>query len=198
METAKKALIVAAALAPLLWLGGCATSSPPAQRYTLPAELAAVSSPPASPARLLQVRTPRLARFLDVEGIVLQLDDITLHEARRHVWAEPLPLQLGRTLRARLAERLPDTRVLRSDDAATDPALTLELDVDRFQGHYDGTAQAAGQWLLRDSDGEPLIVEDFRATTELASDGYPALVRALGASWKQVADTIATAIRRRR
>ncbi|WP_163557292.1 ABC-type transport auxiliary lipoprotein family protein [Halomonas sp. NO4] len=197
MDTAKRALILVAALAPLLWLGGCATSSPPAQRYTLPADLAAVSPPPASPAQLLRVQTPRLARYLDVEGIVLQLDDITLNEARSHVWAEPLPLQLERTLRARLAANLPDTRVLRSDDTSPGPVLTLALDVDRFQGHYDGTAHVAGQWQLRDSDGESLIVEDFRATTELASDGYPALVRALGESWKQVADAISTALRRR-
>ncbi|TFH86760.1 hypothetical protein EQG41_10515 [Billgrantia azerbaijanica] len=186
-----------AGLLVLLWLGGCATSSPPAQRYTLPAIQTASPAADANPERLLQVRTPRLARYLDVDGIVLQLDDITLNEARSHVWAEPLPRQLERTLRARLAAMLPDTRLLRSDDPAPGTALSLHLDVDRFQGHYDGTALAAGQWQLRDAAGQLLIADDFLATTELANDGYPALVRALGESWNRVADRIGEAIRDR-
>lgn len=181
----------------LLWLGGCAASSPPAQRYTLPVGQADSTRPPADPERRLLVRTPRLAHYLNVDGIVLQLDDITLNEARNHLWAEPLPRQLERALRTRLAVRLPDTRILRSDDGPSGPTLSLHLAVDRFQGHHDGTALAAGQWQLRDADGQLLLADDFEAATELQGDGYPALVRALGESWDRVADRISESIRDR-
>ncbi|SDJ83961.1 PqiC family protein [Billgrantia gudaonensis] len=196
-QPARCALLVLCLPLLLVWLSGCASSAPPAQRYALPTSPAAATPPPDSPTHVIQVTLPRVADYLDVEGIVLQLDDITLNEARQHVWAEPLPQQLRRTLHARLATNLPDTRLLRSDDAPSADALTLHLDVDRFQGFHDGTARAEGQWQLRDPSGQALIVEDFSASTELADDGYPALVRALGKSWSQVADRIGRTIRDR-
>ncbi|PMR74910.1 PqiC family protein [Billgrantia endophytica] len=185
-----------AAVAAMLWLSGCATATAPADRFTLPGSETA----PASTARaehLLVVRAPHLAHYLDVDGIVLQLDDITLNAARQHLWAEPLGHQLERGLRARLAERLPDTRVVRDAGPIRDPsAVTLRLEVDRFQGHHDGLAIASGRWQLHAADGSLLAMEDFRAATELHDDGYPALVRALGSSWDRVAEQIADGVRR--
>ncbi|MFY0990205.1 PqiC family protein [Halomonas sp. C05BenzN] len=182
----------------MLWLGGCAASSPAPQRYTLPvSQQDAVAGAEAE--HLLLVRPPRLAHYLDVDGIVFQLDDITLVEAREHQWAEALGRQLERGLRARLAARLPDTRVLLDD--GSDPgaeALSLRLEVDRFQGRHDGLAVASGQWQVRGAGGRLLAMDGFRVETELEADGYPALVRALGRGWDTVADRIATAIERLR
>ncbi len=180
-------------LMPLLWLAGCASSGPPAQRYTLPSSPApdtaeAVSS---TPDRTLVIESLELASYLDNEGIVLQRDDIRLHQASSHLWAEDLGRQLARGLRQRLTERLPDTRVLGASDEAS---LSLRIEVDQFQGRYDGLAVAGGRWQLRDASGTLLAVEPFTATAELDSDGYPALVRALGRSWDRVADLIAQRI----
>ena len=181
----------------LLWLSGCATPSAPHQRYTLPGSDAPPAAAGADAEQVLKVRPPRLAHYLDVDGIVLQLDDITLNEARQHRWAEPLARQLERGLRSRLAVALPDTRVIRDDgQGRDDQALTLRLEIDRFQGRYDGLALASGQWQLHAADGRLLATEHFRVETELADDGYPALVRALGHSWDRVADQIGDAIRR--
>ena len=84
----------------VLWLTGCAATGPAATRYTLPGD--AMKAPDriagAQAAHRLVVAQPRLARFLEVEGLVLQLDDITLNEASQHQWAEPLGLQLERGL----------------------------------------------------------------------------------------------------
>lgn len=185
------------------WLAGCATGSPPTSRYTLPAPSNAAAPVAGAEARYrLVVTAPELARFLDAEGIVLQLDDITLNEARHHQWAAPLEQLLARGLRRRLAMRLPDTRVMdRPEPAGANeqvPALTLYLEVDRFHGRFDGQAVAGGQWQLRDAEGELLALSPFTVTTELETDGYPALVRALGASWDRVADDMATAIEKLR
>ncbi|RDB42240.1 hypothetical protein DU490_14145 [Halomonas sp. DQ26W] len=185
-------------LAMLLGLSGCATSSAPANRFMLPDSEAARSASP-DVEQVLLVRTPRLAHYLDVDGIVLQLDDISLNAARQHLWAEPLGRQLERGMRARLSERLVDTRVLRDEGGHRGPnALLLRIEVDSFQGRYDGLAVASGQWQLLAADGELVAMDNFRVETELDDDGYPALVRALGRSWDQVADQVAATVSRHR
>ncbi|AMD00119.1 PqiC family protein [Halomonas chromatireducens] len=185
-------------LAVLLGLSGCATTSVPANRFMLPDSQAVPSGGPGAD-HVLLVRAPRLAHYLDVDGIVLQLDDISLNAARQHLWAEPLGRQLERGMRARLAKRLGDTRVLRDEGSQRDPdALFLRLEVDSFQGRYDGLAVASGQWQLLAADGTLVAMENFHAETELDDDGYPALVRALGRSWDQVADQVAAIVSRHR
>lgn len=182
-----------------LWLTGCASAGSSATRYMLPEGSMATTAASDSAEHLLLVRPPRLAHYLDVDGIVLQLDDIILNEAREHQWAEALGRQLERGLRARLASRLTDTRVLLDDgNERGTTAITLRLEVDRFQGRHDGLAVAGGQWQLRGADGRLLTMDGFLVETELDADGYPALVRALGRSWDEVADRIAEAVRRQR
>ncbi|RUR55676.1 PqiC family protein [Vreelandella populi] len=174
-----------------LALAACASSVTPPARYKLP-ESQLVNTP-SNPQGTLQVRAPRLAHYLDVDGIVMQLDDITLNEAREHQWAESIGRQLARNLRTQLSQALPSIRVVR-DDGSQPQALTLRLDVDQFQGRHDGMAVASGQWQLRGSDDELLVMESFSAQTALDNDGYPALVRALSASWDKVAQQIADQI----
>ncbi|RUR40679.1 PqiC family protein [Vreelandella populi] len=174
-----------------LALAACASSVTPPARYKLP-ESQLVNTP-SNPQGTLQVRAPRLAHYLDVDGIVMQLDDITLNEAREHQWAESIGRQLARNLRTQLSQALPSIRVIR-DDGGQPGALTLRIDVDQFQGRHDGIAVASGQWQLRNPDDELLVMESFSAQTALDDDGYPALVRALSASWDKVAKQIADQI----
>ncbi|GEK71862.1 MULTISPECIES: PqiC family protein [Halomonas] len=191
--TAPRALL---ALLALLWLTGCALGGTPATRYTLP-DADAPAAAGSNATHALVLRPLRLAPLLDAEGIVVQLDDITLREAGGHRWAEPLGRQLERGLRDRLTGALPDTRVLLDTEAgiSTDP-LQLRVTVDRFQGRPDGQALAAGRWQLLDADQSLLDAATFRVTTPLAEDGYPALVRALGRSWDAAAEQIASAVAR--
>lgn len=178
-------------LVPLL-LSACASHSTPTNRYVLPS--AQLSSPPDSPEGVLEVTSPRLPYYLDVEGIVMQTDDITLQEANTHQWAEPIGRQLERGLRARLSNAMPRWRVVR--DAASDQqAITLRLEVNQFQGRHDGRAIASGQWQLLNQQGDVLAMRIFNADTALEEDGYPALVRALGRSWDTVSEQIALALK---
>lgn len=179
-------------------LAGCASSGPAPQRYTLPAAAEGHQAVAGAEAEhLLLLRPPRLAHYLDVDGLVMQVDDITLVEARGHQWAEALGRQLERGLRGRLASRLLDTRVMLDEAGVREPdGLSLRLELDRFQGRHDGLAVIGGQWQLRDAEGRLLAMEPLRAETELDDDGYPALVRALGRGWDRVADELAEAVRR--
>ncbi|MCK2183301.1 PqiC family protein [Halomonas getboli] len=192
-------MIVSRALLPLaalLWLTGCALDGAPATRYALP-DVDASAGSEAAAEHSLVLRPLRLAPLLDTQGIVVQLDDITLREASGHRWAEPLGRQLERGLRERLAAALPDTRVLLDGEAGgADEPLQLRVNVERFQGQPDGRAVAAGRWQLLDADQVLLDAAGFRVATPLAEDGYPALVRALGRSWDGVAERIAAAVAR--
>ncbi len=175
-----------------LLLSACASSVSPPTRYMLPTSPAV--NAPSSAETTLQVSPLRLAHYLDVDGIVMQLDDITLNEAREHQWAESIGRQLERALRAELTDQLPSVQVVRAEGSRPS-ALTLSLEVDQFQGRYDGVAVTSGQWQLRDSDGEMLALKSFTAETVLDQDGYPALVRSLGESWQVVAEQIADQLR---
>ncbi|MBR9903335.1 MAG: hypothetical protein GYB15_05535, partial [Gammaproteobacteria bacterium] len=77
-----------------LLVSACASSVTPPARYMLPS--APLASTPQQPQGTLLVSSPRLAHYLDVDGIVMQLDDITLNAAREHQWAEGLGRQLER------------------------------------------------------------------------------------------------------
>jgi len=177
----------------LMLLGSCAGTPVSSTHYLLPADSSPATLAAGKPSRVLVVRPLQLAEFLNGEGIVLQLDDITLNQATGSRWAEQPALMLQRGLRQRLANRLPDVEVL---DATTRAAGDLQLlvELSSFQGTYNGEAIAAGQWQLRDENGQVTMQHDFRAITRLGSDGYPALVRALGRSWDQVASDIAAEI----
>lgn len=183
-------LIIAAAC---MALTACASSVTPPARYMLPSP--AASSAPSQPTGTLAIRAPRLAHYLDVDGIVMQLDDITLNQAREHQWAEGIGRQLERSLRAQLAQQLPQLQVVRSEGALPD-ALTLSVEVDQFQGRHDGMAVASGQWQLRREDNSLVTLQSFTTQTPLEEDGYPALVRALGESWNLLSVEIAEQIRR--
>jgi len=175
-----------------LLISACASSVTPPARYMLTGN--PLTSAPSQSEGTLRLSTPRLAHYLDVDGIVMQLDDITLNAAREHQWAEGLGRQLERGLRARLSQSLPSLRVVRAEGSQPD-ALTLRIEVDQFQGRFDGQAVASGQWQLVNAEGELIAMESFYAETTLEEDGYPALVRALSASWDRTAELIADDIR---
>ena len=182
-------------ISPVLFflLAACAGSPVSSTQYLLPADSNASPGAAAEPTRVLVVRPLQMADFLNEEGIVLQLDDITLNQAGSNSWEERSARMLQRGLRQRLANRLPDTEVLDANSRAAGD-LQLLVEVNSFQGTHNGEAIAAGQWQLRDANGAVMRQQSFQAITRLDNDGYPALVRALGRSWDQVATDIAASI----
>ncbi|NHI02027.1 membrane integrity-associated transporter subunit PqiC [Oceanimonas sp. MB9] len=190
-------------LAPLLLaltLAGCGgPAGSGASSYLLPASPATRQHDSRLIVNLAPIDT---ATFLDGEGIVMQLDELEVHQARGHLWAEALPNQLQHLLQRRLSSALPQAQVVtRGQVQATSTAgegRELRLRLDRFQGRYDGIALIQGQWQLLNHAGVLLEQQDFRIETPLSADGYPALVRSLASGWEQLADGIATELVRQR
>lgn len=176
-------------------LAGCATGvGTPTQRYLL--EAGGDGAPPeVSGSRTLVVESPRLAAYLDSDGIVMQTGPVSIHQASNHLWAEDLAGQLGRMLRHGLARRVTGLRVVGPGEAPPDRnALRLRMDVESFQGRYDGYAVVAGEWRLLAADGTPREARRFRIERALSADGYAALVNTLAAAWRVVVAGVAEAL----
>lgn len=163
-------------------LGACASGGPAGEyNYLLPA-----GSEPAASDRLPRVRVD-VAGYLDQAGVVVETAPTSVHAARQHLWAEPLPSQLGRALRHHLAT------------AGAPAEGRLSVSVTRFQGTADGNARVSGQWHYQAEPSEQNKSLErsghFDLTRPLNQDGYPELVTRLDAAWQAVAQQIASALR---
>ncbi|WP_438969798.1 PqiC family protein [Methylophaga sp.] len=173
----------------IILLAGCATTSVESQRYFLPAP-DGVATPlnKVDSSRLLQITEVQLADFLDEAGLILQLDDITLNQAKNHLWAEELGRQINRNLRERLNQKQHNFIIVGPETSAD---LRLLLEINAFHGRYDGLALTSGQWQLQNKQGEIMVLNRFELGTKLNKPGYPALVRALGENLDKLAILLA-------
>lgn len=168
-------------------IAGCAQQTVENHRYFLPkTDLSQTADEPS--ARLLQISNIQLADFLNSGGLVLQLDDITLNQAKNHLWADDLRQQINRALQDRLNQQQQAFTVVGSQTAAD---LRLSLVIDAFHGRQDGQALTSGQWQLHTAEGERIQLQNFHLQTELREPGYPALVRALGVNLDALAASLA-------
>lgn len=177
----------------LLLMAGCANQTLQSSSYMLPA-----STPEQeySSALAVSIAPIRLSSLLDNQGIVMELNDIEVHQARNHLWAEDLAVQLQQQLQQRLSLSLPQAQIVARGQPLQAGLAKREVrvSVTGFQGSYDGSAIAQGQWLLLDENGQLLKQKNFRIEQPLTADGYPALVRTLGAAWDQVSEQLAQAL----
>ncbi len=178
----------------VLSLLACANQAVNTQRYTLPETFQSSGKTSTLDAQVLVIGSISLAEFLDSERIALQMNDITLHQANEHLWAENLGQQIRRGLRSRLSKQLPELLVVSDSRGLKQTAWNLQLDIEQFHGHFTGKAVTSGQWRLQDSKGNMLLISPFTIETPLASDGYPALVRALGINLDKLAEKLAAEI----
>ena len=185
-----KSLFMLPILISLLALSACATQTTKTLYYTLPIVKATAMEP--QPTKQLILAPIELADFLQQPGIVLQLDDISIHAAQHHQWADSLSSQLKRSLRDHLQAESTQYRVMSSTIAAKSAsAYILQIAFDQFQGRFDGQAVVSGQWQLLTSQGELVKMERFTLTEALPAEGYPALVRTLASTIETLSSSIA-------
>lgn len=156
--------------------------------YTLPVTHAAE---PVSADKTVFIKPIILADFLSNNGVVLQLDDITIHSAQYHQWAEPLTDQLSRALRDRLQAAQSNYRIVNLPSFAKQSTYQLQLEFDQFQGRFDGKAVISGQWQIMNTAGDIIKTQRFNLTQDLPAEGYPVLVRVLAKNLDNLAAEIA-------
>ena len=183
-----------------LSLSACLKSNPPVktERYTLPEVTAsqAAASSVTGITKTLVLNRIQLADYLDSDRIVVQTDDITMQPARDHLWVDNLSQELRRGLRTRLATRLQDTVVVDPLPGSAAVATNLHVTIDQFHGNLQGYAVISGQWRLVSASQAELHNQTFKFTTPLNENGYPALVRALGADLDLLSDQIANQLQK--
>ena len=179
--------------ATLLMMAGCANKTVQTSSYMLPASTAAQQYPNALAVAIAPIR---LSGLLDNQGIVMELNDIEVHQARHHLWAEDIDVQLQQQLQQRLTLSLPQAQIVAKGQPlqAGLPQREVRVSVNGFQGSYSGNAIVQGQWLLLGEKGQLLKQQNFRIEQPLPADGYPALVRALGSAWDQVSEQLAASL----
>ena len=185
-----RALIAGAAL---LMLAGCAGKTAQTNHYMLPS-----NAPQQQYANSLAVAVApiRLTGLLDNPGIVMQLNDIEVYQARQHLWAEDIGVQLQQQLQQQLSASLPQAQIVaKGQPVQADLAQReVRVSVHAFQGSYNGHAIVQGQWQLLGDNGQLLKHKNFTIEQPLTADGYPTLVRSLGAAWDQVSQELAAAL----
>lgn len=175
------------ALLGVLLLSGC-SSTPATHQYTLP-QHALTLSQIAAPRPGVLVMPVQLAGHLQVNGIVFQTSPIEVNEARNNVWADALSNQLDRALYQALSNRL-HTANLIPGDSSDAPTYYVVIQLNQFQGRYDGKAIVSGQYRVMNAERRVIRQSAFSYTEPLAQDGYSALVDALDKGVQQLADNI--------
>ena len=188
--TGTRTLLVGAAL---LLIAGCASKTVQTSSYMLPAS---IPEQHYSNALAVAIAPIRLSGLLDNQGIVMELNDIEVHQARHHLWAEDIDVQLQQQLQQRLSLSLPQAQIVAKGQPlhAGLPQREVRVRINAFQGSYSGNAIVQGQWLLLGEQGQLLKQHNFRIEQPLPADGYPALVRALASAWDQVSEQLAATL----
>jgi uncharacterized lipoprotein YmbA len=182
-------------LALVLCLAACATAPPERSYYLLRAEVPGDLAP-AENGALLGVGTVSIAPYLDRSGVIVQVGDHRVREARYHLWAEPL----DRGIRAYLSDRIAASlgRTLNNGPNGVDRwDYRLDVSIEEFHGTLNGEARLVAQWSLIDTARDKLVASQRLVRTKAQTvDGYSGLVEAHAALLDELATEIVTALSR--
>ena len=176
-----------------LFLAACASTPPERAYYLLRAEVPeelAVAAPDAS----IGMGHVLLAPYLDRTGIMVQVDEHRVREARYHLWAEPLDEGIWYYLHDQVSSRL--NSALASGPRADSWRYRVDVSVEEFHGTLNGAARLAARWSLYDlSSGAVIETRTFTRERRQTGDGYAALVETQTALLDELAETIARSLR---
>lgn len=185
-----KALVFVAGLA----LAGCLSSKEPSY-YALSAR---ASTAPASGApKLVELRRPGLAGYLDRADVVQRVKNHQLSIDSGERWAEPLGDMIGRVLAQNLSSRLPGTELFVENGAVSAiPQAVVAVDVQRFDEGDDGNIVLVAQVVV-ESPGtrRAAHAKQFSLSAARRRSGVPAQAETMSELVAQLADAIAAMLR---
>jgi hypothetical protein len=188
-------------LAAALILAGC-SGSPLPRTYVLGAPVApdpGVINEAGRP--VIELPTVGLPDYLDSTDIVVRNGQNELTPSTTGRWGERLSLGITHALTAALARRLPGVLVTHSSMPGQ-PAVSLLVSVEAFDVHPDGQCVLTARWMIPgDSERSATLSQQGTFVTKaVPSTANPlsdaAIVSAMAASVDQLADRIATSLRR--
>ncbi len=179
-------------LAVCLLLGACASAEP--AYYTLAAVPGAGRQ---GAPRLIELRRPGIAGYLDRPEIVRAGGAYQLRVAGTERWGEPFGDLVGRILSEDLNTRLPGSSVFTAAGSISAQAdATVELDIQRFDADVTGQVTLLAQVsVARGRRAASAVTRAIRLTRQPAGPSTPELVAAMSAVLGQLADQVAEMLR---
>jgi hypothetical protein len=174
-------------------LAGCASPSP--ALYTI----ATVQGPAQGRGpKVVVVRQIALARFLDRQQIVRSSENYRLEVLSNDWWGEPLGAMLSRVLVEELDQRLPGSAVYSESGAVSvSPDASVELNIQRLDADAAGNVVLAAQAaVVFERRRNAPVTRSFRIVVPQPSSDVSGEVAAISAAVGQLADGLATMLRR--
>lgn len=179
----------------LLALLAGACTSPEPTFYTL---AASPGVPRSGGPRLVELRDPGIAGYLDRSEIVRGETGYKLDLRPGERWGEPFASMLGRVLAEDLNQRLPGTTVFTAHGSLSpEPQAQVEVDVPTFDLRAGGRVVLRAQVAVTRTGrgGSASRTRSVQIVTTPASTETPALVAAMSHAVGQLADVIAAMLR---
>ena len=172
-------------------LGGC--FSPEPRFFTLERVVGTIVR---TPPRVIEVRRPGLAGYLDRSSIVVKDSAYQLDVNSGTRWAEPLGDMIGRVLAQDLSQRLAGSTVFaESGGISANADLRVELDVQLFDRAGDGMVRLQGQLAIEDGSGHRrLSARPVALAAPAPGTDATSLAAAMSALLGQTADQVAQEI----
>jgi len=160
----------------LFTLAGCASAPPERSYYLLRAEvpndLAAAPPAPAAGLGLFPV-----AAYLDRAGVVVEVGENQVREARFPLWAEPLDRGIRTYLSDRIAAQL-GYRLETGPGSVGPIRYRIDVSVEEFHGSLDGETKLVARWSVRDLEDDSLTLSRrFSQQSRQSDDGYASVVK---------------------
>ena len=161
-------------------LSGCSSDTPSQIRYSMIQDL--------EPGLMVESKNVKLTLnpALDGGGIVLQVSEHSLREARFHRWAEPLESQLKALVNNVLAHEKFKLK-----------GQNLEVYVSRFQGSEDGKVYVSASFSLVNANGRTVKLSNRHFVSVQPSSGYESLVATLRLGFDRICSEALTELKRR-
>ncbi len=180
----------------LLLLGGLALSacaSPEPAYFTM---AAVPGTPRPGGPRLIELRRPGLAGYLDRPEIVRSGGDYRLRVAGAERWGEPFGDLVGRLLAENLSQRMPGSSVFTAAGSiSAQPDASVELDLQRFDADATGTVTLLAQAAVSRARRSNAAARVIRLTRQPTGPGTAELVAAMSGALGALADTVADMLR---
>ncbi len=185
----KRVLLLAYAL-----LSGCSSSpETTGSMYLLPqtgSQTLSSSAPAERP--LLVVRPAELASYLNNSGIVYRTSESQVIEAKNNLWAQSISEQITQRVINDLRQKQNHYWPVKVHNLLDQSGeLKLQLNLNRFNGNYQGNAEIEGEWMLIDGSGKVKRRAEVKILMPLKEEGYDALVNALSAGLNNLTNNIA-------
>ena len=169
-----------------LLASGCASPEP--AYYTL---AALPGSPVPGAPRLVELRDPSIAGYLDRSEIVRSASGYKLDVRAGERWGEPFGPMLGRVLAEDLSQRLPGTTVFTAHSSLNpDPQAAIDVDVQRFDLGASGHVILRAQVAVMRTRGKTLT-RTMQVETVPQSNLTSSLVAAMSKALGLLADAVA-------